>query len=275
VIREVSTNTKDASLVTDSTIYDNAFFSFAAEVSLRSARVVVPLVVEMLHPKSVIDVGCGVGVWLRVFVENGVRNVRGIDGDYIDRSKLHINENDFVSADLSRDFSIDASYDLAVCLEVAEHLPAACAEILIERLTSASSVVLFSAAIPGQGGVAHVNEHWPEYWRELFAKHDFVMLDPFRAQIRADRRVAFWVRQNLFLFVRKVALTSYPAMGHVEKSDSTSCEWVHVDVYEKWFNEATRARGVKESLREVVPAIERSIRRRLNNRFRLARWSQL
>jgi SAM-dependent methyltransferase len=275
MIRGVSANTKDVPIVTDSTIYDNAFFSFTAEVSLRSARVVVPLVVEMLQPKSVIDVGCGLGVWLQAFAENGVRSVRGIDGDYIDRSRLHINEDDFVTADLTKDFSIDAKYDLAVCLEVAEHLPADCAEILIERLTSASSVVLFSAAIPGQGGVGHVNEHWPEYWHDLFAKHDFVMLDPFRARIRADRRVSFWVRQNLFLFVRNVAITAYPAMRPVEKSDLASCEWVHVGVYEKWFKEATRTRGVKESLREVGPAIGRSIRRRLNNRFRFARGSHL
>jgi SAM-dependent methyltransferase len=269
-VGEVTANTTEGLFVTDRTIYDSTFFSSMAEVSLRSARLVVPLVVEMLHPKSIIDVGCGLGVWLQVFAENGVANVHGIDGDYIDRSKLHINQGDFASVDLTRDFSIDAKYDLVVCLEVAEHLPAACAEILIQRLTSASSVVLFSAAIPGQGGTSHVNERWPEYWRSLFAKHDFVMFDPFRPQIRNDRRVAFWIRQNLFLFVKRGAMTSYPKLEPAETLELAGCEWVHVGLYEKWFAEATRTHGVKELLREIIPAIRRSIRRRLNNAPRVA-----
>ena len=267
---EGSVNTRDGSFVADRTIYDNTFFSSMAEVSLRSARLVVPLVMEVLHPKSVIDVGCGLGVWLQVFAENGVANVHGIDGDYVDRSKLHINQDDFASADLTKDFSIDAKYDLAVCIEVAEHLPTACAEVLVERLTSASSVVLFSAAIPGQGGVSHVNERWPEFWRDLFAKHDFIMLDPLRPRIRNDRRVAFWIRQNLCVFVKSVAMTSFPELEQAEESDLAGCEWVYVELYEKWFTEATRTRGVKEILREIIPAIGRSIRHRLNNGPRLA-----
>jgi SAM-dependent methyltransferase len=254
------------------TAYDSAFFSLVADGSLPSARAVVPLVIALLHPKSVVDVGCGPGAWLRAFVENGVRKIHGIDGEHMDRSKLLIDQKDFATADLAGDFSIDAQYDLALCIEVMEHLPEARAETLIGRLTSAAPVVLFSAAIPGQGGVNHVNERWPAYWRDLFAKRGFVMLDPFRPQIRDDPRISFWVRQNIVLFVSNVAKASYPLVRrYFEISEPTGCEWVHVEVYEKWFNQATKTRRVNEILHDLRSAVGRSVRRRLKTVSRFTR----
>ena len=141
------------------THYNNAFFDAHVEGSLPLARVVSEVLLKLILPRTVVDVGCGRGAWLKAFEEqvNGLE-VTGIDGDYVDWSKLLIDNERFVTADLSRLVRIDGRYDLALCLEVAEHLPTRSASGLVAALTSCAPLVLFSAAIPGQGGTHHVNE---------------------------------------------------------------------------------------------------------------------
>jgi SAM-dependent methyltransferase len=218
---------------------------------------------ELLSPRSVIDFGCGPGAWLRAFIENGVREVRGIDGDYVEQEKLLIDPQHFVVADLTKAFSLDRNYDLAVCIEVAEHLPEASAAALIEQLTSAAPAVVFSAAIPGQGGTNHVNEQWLQYWRDLFTERKFAMVDAFRPQIRDDTRVASYIRQNLVLFLSDSMCPSLPALSQLtDESCEFDGDWVHVDLYKKWLARA-RDRGVKEILSRLPAAIRRSIARRL------------
>lgn len=135
-----------------STIYDGSFWTNHLECLIQSARVVVPLVTELVAPQSVLDIGCGVGAWLGAFSESGVKVLKGLDGDYIDRSRLYFDESSFTAVDLQTSIEIPGKYDLAACLEVAEHLPAWQSERLVTALTGAAPVVLFSAAIPRQGG---------------------------------------------------------------------------------------------------------------------------
>jgi SAM-dependent methyltransferase len=189
------------------TQYDSAFFEVLAGGSLQSARVVAPVLLELFTPHSVVDVGCGTGAWLKAFTErvDGLE-VTGIDGDYVDRSKLLFDQDRFVAADLTKLVRIDGCYDLALCLEVAEHLPPRCARDLVTALTSCAPLVLFSAAIPGQLGTNHVNLQWPSYWRALFAERGFVRLDPVRRHIWQDERVEWWYQQNTFLFASREAL---------------------------------------------------------------------
>lgn len=123
--------------------YDDDFFDEHEAGMLASADVVVPIVVELCRPNSVVDVGCGRGIWLRVFQENGITLVKGLDGEYIDRSRLFIDPHLFVPIDLRSSFKLEQRCDLALCLEVAEHIPASKAAALIESLTDAAPVVLF------------------------------------------------------------------------------------------------------------------------------------
>ena len=146
-----------------SSVYDQGFFAAQGEQSLRSARVVAGAICQLFSPKSVVDVGCGRGGWLRAFTELGVHDICGIDGDYVDRKNLLIPESSFVAENLTKRFDIWKSYDLAMCLEVAEHLPASAGARLVHTLTQAAPLVLFSAAVPGQGGSHHINEQWPGY----------------------------------------------------------------------------------------------------------------
>jgi SAM-dependent methyltransferase len=181
-------------------LYDAKFFDSITEGALRSARLIAPLVIRLSNIQSVVDVGCGTGAWLAAFIENGVNDVLGIDGDYVDRNTLLIEQSQFYAIDLTRPRSIARCFDLAICLEVGEHLPTRVAPSLVEMLVKAAPLVLFSAAIPGQGGTHHINEQWPIYWDRLFSRHGYQRLDPFRRHVCFDRRIQWWYRQNLFLY---------------------------------------------------------------------------
>ena len=135
--------------------------------ALPSARRIVPLLLELIEVKSAVDVGCGNAAWLAVLKEHGVTDVLGIDGAHASRRHLRIPEKKFTAASLEEPLAIDRRFDLAISLEAAERLSPKRAASSVEDLARLAPVVLFSAAIPGQGGVHHVNEQWPHYWTAL------------------------------------------------------------------------------------------------------------
>jgi len=186
--------------------YDNAFFERQKNNSYESAKIIVPLVMDIFRPQSVVDVGCGVGAWLKVFQENGVEDFIGLDGKYVSGENLMIPENRFFAQDLSREFSLNRKFDLAISLEVAEHIKKRRARVFIKNLAGLSDIILFSAAIPHQGGTHHYNEEWPGYWRRMFVDLGYDWLDPFRAGIIHREEVQSYYRQNLFLVVKKELL---------------------------------------------------------------------
>lgn len=216
--------------------YDRAFFDAISDGSLRSARVVAAVLLELLTPRSVVDVGCGTGAWLKAFAERvkGLE-VTGIDGDYVDRSKLLFDQDRFVAADLTRLVRIDGRYDLALCLEVAEHLPPRYGRGLVAALTGSAPLVLFSAAIPGQPGTRHVNLQWPFYWRALFAERGFVRLDPVRRRVWQDERVEWWYQQNIFLFANQEALDGSAALNtEYRKAQANGLELVNEAILSRY-----------------------------------------
>ena len=190
-------------------LYSGEFYRHIRSGSHRSAEEIVPLVMTLLQPRSVIDVGCGLGAWLRVFEQYGVEDVFGVDGSYVDTKTLEIPVERFAALDLAKPFRLDRQFDLVMSLEVAEHIPGACAEIFIESLTRLGPVVLFSAAIPFQGGTHHVNEQWPDYWVRYFAQKDYVPVDCFRRKIWQNEHVEWWYIQNMLLFVNRAYLENH------------------------------------------------------------------
>ena len=237
-------------------VYDDAFFDEKEEDVLRSARVIVPLVVELVRPQSVVDVGCGRGGWLSVFREQGVEQIRGFDGEHVNRAKLLIDPTAFTGIDLARPFEVDGAYDLALCLEVAEHLPRAAGPDLVGALVHAAPVVLFSAAIPGQGGTSHVNERWPRYWEELFAEHGYVRVESIRPKVCYDARVKWWYRQNVTLYASGAAVDARPALAaELEREPTAALEWVHVQVHGRQLLATSTLRGLLPRLPAAVRAL--------------------
>jgi SAM-dependent methyltransferase len=182
-------------------VYSGEFFSGQAAGSARSAAVVVPRLLSLLQVRSVIDVGCGIGTWAAAFLANGIPDVLGVDGDYVDRSQLRIPKENFAARDLQKPIRLDKTFDLAVCLEVAEHLPESRASGLVDDLATLAPAVLFSAALPGQGGTHHLNEQYLSYWADFFSKHNFEGIDPIRPWIAGNASVEWFYQQNIVMFV--------------------------------------------------------------------------
>lgn len=189
--------------------YDQQFFADMRDGSARSARAVVPMLRELLDFTSVVDVGCGTGTWLAAFAAAGVSDYLGLDGAWAERAGLEIPRECFTAADLSSPPDLNRRFDLAISLEVAEHLPAAAADRFVATLVKLAPVVLFSAAIPGQGGTSHVNEQWPDYWSERFASHGYQCFDVLRLRLWNDPHVQWWYAQNMLLYVDRTKLGSY------------------------------------------------------------------
>jgi SAM-dependent methyltransferase len=166
----------------------------------KAAEAFIPLLFKTVEiPHSVVDVGCGTGTWLRVFKESGVKKILGIDGDYVNLDLLHIDKSEFLTHDLSKPLILGKKFDLALCLEVAEHLPENSAEVLVDSLCNSSQRILFSAALPCQGGQNHLNEQSIEYWKNKFNNNGYLVKDIFRQEIWDDKRIEWWYRQNMFL----------------------------------------------------------------------------
>jgi SAM-dependent methyltransferase len=187
--------------------YTSQFYQGQKVGSRTSADQIAPLLIELLHPRSVIDVGCGVGHWLSTFKRLGVPLVRGIDGPWVG-DQLHIDAEEFTSYDFSSaslPFEVilpQEKYDLAISLEFLEHLSPSLARDLVRFLCSVSDVVVAGAAVPGQGGTYHINEQWPDYWAALFREQGYVPCDVIRFAIWNTANLQPWYAQNIILYFR-------------------------------------------------------------------------
>jgi SAM-dependent methyltransferase len=207
-------------------IYSSDFFVGQVDGSARSAAAIVPLVLSLLPVNSVIDVGCGVAPWAAEFLANGVTDVLGIDGDYVDRSQLRIPRDRFVACDLMQPFEFDRTFDLAVCLEVAEHLPESRAAGLVADLTTIAPCLLFSAAVPGPTGTNHINSQYLPYWIELFQRQGYEAIDPIRPRIWGLKSVEWFYQQDIVMF----AAPKHPLLN-TEFSKPQSL--IHQELYEQ------------------------------------------
>lgn len=187
-------------------IFTDDVYAQIRDGARRSAAAVVPILMRDFAPRSVLDVGGGEGWWARAFADLGG------EGTVLEFSAPYYSQDNvsFQSVDLERDprgWSLPNLPDLALCLEVAEHLSARAAAPLVEMLAQSAPVVVFSAAVPGQGGHGHINEQWPEYWVKLFREHDYAATDYLRWIVWNNDLVEPWYRQNLLVFAQPETLT--------------------------------------------------------------------
>lgn len=211
--------------------YSSKYYEGIQSDSAPSAGHVVARIMELIQPRTVVDVGCGSGAWSRAFKTAGASRILGIDGFYVKDEQLLIDPKEFQRADLTQPLRLNETFDLAVSLEVAEHLPPARAESFVADLTALSRVVLFSGAVPGQGGTHHINEQWPSYWEKHFVRAGFKLFDVVRPKIWQNPEVKWWFRQNILLFLHPEAIARFPWAQAYVRGDAP-LDIVHPDAYE-------------------------------------------
>jgi SAM-dependent methyltransferase len=242
--------------------YDDAFYLELDREVRSSAEAIVPIVVDRLNPASVLDVGCGRGTWLHVFAAAGVADIFGVDGPHTSIEDLEIPSDLFLPHNLDEPLDIGRRFDLVTCLEVGEHLDEHAAPTLVSSLVAHAPAVLFSAAIPAQGGAGHVNERWPSYWAELFAARGHRAIDLLRPSVWNDDRVAFWYAQNTVLYLDDTR-PDPDGVGSVE----VPMDLVHPQLYLRAREKPTPAPpSLKRLLRELPGAARRAFSHRLRDR---------
>jgi SAM-dependent methyltransferase len=251
--------------------YTRSFYELMRNGAVRSAEVVVPLVLELLPIRSVLDVGCGDGSWLKVFQKLGVDDILGIDGEYVTGDLLQIPQDRFRAVDLTKPFSVGRVFDLAISLEVAEHLPAESALSFVESLTRQAPLVLFSAAIPKQGGNHHLNEQWPDYWAKLFQGHGYLPVDFLRRRIWQNDAVEWWYAQNALLFAQaKLLESNAPLKAEFDRTNPAQLSLVHPKQY-LTVESVVRAQqpappsGVKAASRLLLVCLRNAARKRFDS----------
>lgn len=241
------------------TPYTDPFYSTMFDRTWPAAQAISRHVVDLVEPGSVVDFGCGVGTWLKAFSEAGVPVIQGFEGDWLDTGHLVIGRDSFGRADLSMPLDLGRTYDLAISLEVAEHIPSEAADTFMDNLTRHSQCVLFSAAIPDQGGTDHVNEQWQSHWINKFADRNYACLDVVRPVFWNDKEVLFWYRQNMFLFMEHSMLKGKPSLEHWKIDQRTLVDVVHPELLEKKVAWASRPTGPPPGL---VQRLSRAMARR-------------
>ena len=191
-----------STLKSPDSLYGTEFHADRDARTRASARLVLGKLKEWIEPTSACDVGCGVGTWLAAAQEVGIDHVQGFEGPWAKTANLVLADDQVSFQNLEDKVAMDRSYDLVISLEVAEHLAPTRAQGFVADLCKLGDCVLFSAAIPFQGGTGHINEQWQSYWAEHFAAQGFTAFDPLRPMIWSDADIAFWYRQNMLVYAR-------------------------------------------------------------------------
>jgi len=168
--------------------FGESFYRYASEQEA-VAPAVARAIAEVLAPASVVDVGCGLALYLAELAELGVE-VRGYEGSPYALGHSRAEDGVVLAHDLTEPLETDEVFDLCVCSEVAEHMSERFAPTLIDTLTRLSDAVYFTAAGPSQSGQGHVNVKPPEWWAELFAERGFrldgALTDGVKAALRRE-----------------------------------------------------------------------------------------
>lgn len=182
-------------------MYDKRYFTEIESKEVEQANNLCDIICKIYDPKIVGDVGCATGLYLVPFHVKGTETIGWDNAEYAVGEKR---VPTVVDADITKKLP-KQRVDLAICLEVLEHIESGLSKPVIENITKLSDVIIFSAAQVGQGGTGHVNCRPREYWEGAF------MMQGFKRDIEAEHKIrehvtkgkhAGWFRRNLQVFVK-------------------------------------------------------------------------
>lgn len=194
----------DYTIEDNTSLYDENFYKINAKESYESARLVIDIFKKYYNPHSVIDLGCGVGTWLKAWQENGANEILGVDANQMPENMLYISRKNLHVVDFENSsFNVDKKYDLAQSLECLEHISPQNEDKILSILYKASDLVLFSAAIPMQVGTNHINCHKLQYWVDKFKDKGYKCYDIIRPEcIKKNIKIGSWYMQNILVFAK-------------------------------------------------------------------------
>lgn len=193
-------------------LYATDFYDEQHTGSLASARRILSIAREHFEFARVCDFGAGLGTWLRAAYELGATQLAGFEGPWALNHPQRFETAAYFAVDLNELIEVTEPFDLAVSVEVAEHLLPQRSESFVRDLCRASDIVLFGAALPRQPGDGHINCRPHAFWIERFRRNGYVCLDAFRPHVWTDPAVEPWYAQNCFLFVAHARRHEFAAL---------------------------------------------------------------
>lgn len=231
-------------------MYDAEFHADRDTRTRSTARAILTYLFEKIEIESVCDVGCGVGTWLSAAQELGAERIKGYEGPWAEKAQLVIDLGLITLQDLEVEVRADERFDLVISLEVAEHLTATRGPAFIAELCALGDLVLFSAAIPDQGGTGHVNERWQSYWAGVFAEQGYEVFDVIRPAIWQEEAVPWWYRQNILVYAKQGSTAAEALAGEYRPAVSY-LDVVHPELFRH--AEANQpARSLRKAFRNLL-----------------------
>lgn len=234
--------------------YTQEGHSVDATRSYESGLIVLEKLFQHLdRVSSLLDVGGGLGTWSAAAKDLGVPRVELIDGSWVNLDELKVKPEEFTQHDLENSLPLQINgkshFDLAICMEVAEHLSPERAAGLVRDLCAKSDVVLFSAGVPLQGGLNHINEQWQSYWVNLFKEQGYTCHDVIRPQVWSHPKVNIWYKQNTLLFKQGQFQNEYVILDLIHPDN-----WVHVNSLYQEAMTILHNRKIQRFLKRILPA---------------------
>jgi len=211
--------------------YSDTYFDKHELAARSSARQVVPFVMSVLRPTSIADVGCGSGQWTKEFILNGAQKAYAFDAFASPRWGGTANSVEFQKINLEECVADFPDVELVCWLEVAEHLSKFSCKRILHDIVERTDAILFSCAVPGQGGTGHVSERRLSDWVSDFGKVGFCCADVLRPRFWYDKRISWWYRQNTVIFVKENSVASN-AILHFQLPTFGGVDLIHPELFE-------------------------------------------